>query len=173
MLKQMTVMFCPLNLVGCINAAIGMGEVLRDAGHRVVFAVNNDWNGKLIIHGFEEEIIGEKNSQTDNKGSAERNVNDLSYLLDPMSRIEKLKKTNTDFVRVLSKEIFDSNHFLEEIVNRVKPDVILIDNVFWIPSLMGSGIPWVLVNSCNPLIFDWFMNDEKLPPSGLGMASTL
>ncbi len=75
----MTVMFTPLNLVGPMNSAIGMAEVLKDSGHRIVFAVKSDWSGKLKKYGFEEEIIG-TNSQFDSKGSQERNATQYSKL---------------------------------------------------------------------------------------------
>ena len=164
----MTVMFCPINMVGPINASIGMGEVLRDSGYKVVFAVKNDWIGKLKIHGFEEEIIGKKDG-FEKKGSAERNATDFGYLFGPESRIEKMKLINTTLIETEIKMIKDDEQYLEEIVKRVKPDIILIDNVFWIPSLMGSDIPWVLVMTCNPLTFGYAMDEEKLPPSGLGI----
>ena len=168
MSTKITVMFYPMNMVGPINAAIGMAEILRDSGHRVVFAVKNDWSSKLEHLGFDKEIIGEKD-KFESKGSAERNATDFRYLFESTSRLEKMKIMNTSLVDLESEAIRTDEPFLEEIVKRVRPDVILIDNVFWIPSLMGSGIPWVLVMTCNPLAFEYAIPDEMVPPPGLGI----
>lgn len=169
MSRQLTVMFCPINFVGPMNASIGMAEVVRDSGHRIVFAIKSEWTGKLKIHGFEEEIIG-NNEDSDGKGSAEKNATEFKVLFGPKSRVEKLKDLNKTVVDIQMKDIEKDEPFLEEIVKRVKPDVILVDNVFYIPSLMASGIPWVWVMSCNPLTFQYGLDDEKLPPKLLGIS---
>ena len=171
MSRQLTVMFAPMNMVGPINASIGMAEVLTASGHRVVFAVKSDWKGRLKALGYEEEIIGAEDQFT-GKGSVDRTVNKFETILGTKSRIEKKKLLNIDFVEKTSKEVIEDDPLLEQIVQRVKPDVILIDHNFWFPSLMGAGIPWVLVMTCNPLAFDYVF-DTKLPPSGLGIVQWL
>ena len=167
MSRPLTVMFAPINMVGPINESIGMAEVLTAAGHRVVFAVKSDWKGKLTALGYEEEIIGDEDEFT-GKGSIERNVQDIEFMMGSGSRLEKRKNLNKIYIEHATKELIEEHPLMEEIVQRVKPDVILIDHVFWFPSLMGSGIPWVLVMTCNPLAFD-FAFDTKLPPSCLGI----
>ncbi|CAG2107256.1 unnamed protein product [Medioppia subpectinata] len=162
------VLFSPINLVGPINASIGIGEVLRDFGHRVVFAVRSDWRGKLNVHGFEEEIIGSSDG-TASDGSAKQKVEEIKDIFGSQTRLDKM----IDICKILLKdevqEVKDNEPFLQEIVERVKPDVILTDHILVIPSLMCSSIPWVLIMSCNPLSFQCGIDEPKLPPQGLGL----
>jgi UDP:flavonoid glycosyltransferase YjiC (YdhE family) len=55
--ERLTILFAPLDAVGHVNACIGIAEVLRDRGHRIVFAISDNWRQKLKIYGFEEELI--------------------------------------------------------------------------------------------------------------------
>ena len=167
MSRPLTVMFAPINMVGPINASIGMAEVLTAAGHRVVFAVKSEWKGKLTALGYEEEIIGGENEST-GKGPIECFVEEIESSMGSGNKLEKRKNLIKLYIEHATKELIEEDPLMEEIVQRVKPDVILIDNEFWFPSLMGSGIPWVLVMTCNPLTFDCVF-DTKLPPSYLGI----
>ncbi|CAM5616057.1 MGT family glycosyltransferase OS=Streptomyces griseomycini OX=66895 GN=FHS37_003758 PE=3 SV=1 [Streptomyces griseomycini] len=49
---------------------------------------------------------------------------------------------------------------LKEIVDRVRPDVIVEDNVVCFPALTTAGVPFVRIVSCNPLE----MKGEGVPP---------
>ena len=171
----MKVMFCPINYVGPINAAIGMGEVVRDVGHKVIFAIKSDWIGKLKIHGFEEGIIGpinETKENTSDSGSAQTNAEDSSFLLGPETNLEKMKLFNKEFSKISVKKAHSDEPYLEEIIKRVKPDVIVADEYYWKPSIMDLGIPWVWVMTSNPLTFEIGINEEILPPMCLGMKSS-
>ena len=58
---------------------------------------------------------------------------------------------------------------MRDIVDRIKPNAILIDAFLWMPSLMDCGIPWVWTISCNPLFRDYAVEDENIPPSASGL----
>ncbi len=45
--KSLTILFAPLDGWGHINACIGLAEVLLNRGHRVVFAIDISFKGKL------------------------------------------------------------------------------------------------------------------------------
>jgi len=59
-----------------------------------------------------------------------------------------------------------SHEELTAIVDRVRPDVIVIDHYVSQPSLINAGIPWVKLVSANPLIE---MDDERTPPGRSGI----
>src|SRR5207244_3585910 len=42
---------------GPTNNCIGIGDVLRRRGHRVVFAAEASWKGRLSALGFAEELV--------------------------------------------------------------------------------------------------------------------
>ncbi len=70
-----------------------------------------------------------------------------------------------NFLEMMLNRSKTSDPILKEIVERIKPNIIVIDGFVWLPSLMNSGIPSVWSMSCNPLVFDYGMDDERLPPS--------
>src|SRR5204862_657671 len=57
------------------------------------------------------------------------------------------------------------NERLTEIIEGLRPDVVVEDNVVAFPALPASGRPWVRIVSCNPLE----LKDPDLPPTFSGL----
>ncbi len=170
MSEKLTILFAPMEFVGVVNSCIGIAEVLRDSGHRIVFAISDKWKGKLNIYGFEEEIIELEKSETVEdpaKSSAELVSN--SGLFGSIPPIEKIKSLHTTGMRDIIEQNKTLDPIMKAIVDRIKPDIIMIEHFVSIPSLMSSDIPWVWIVTCNPLYIDYGMNDQTLPPSCLGL----
>ena len=55
--QPLTILFMPESAYGPTNNCIGIGDVLRRRGHRVVFAAEASWNGRLEPLGFEEDLV--------------------------------------------------------------------------------------------------------------------
>src|SRR6266567_5850640 len=55
--RQLTVLFMPESAYGPTNNCVGIGDVLRRRGHRVVFAAEASWRGRLAPLGFEEDLV--------------------------------------------------------------------------------------------------------------------
>ena len=55
--EQITVLFMPESAYGPTNQCVGIGKVLLDRGHRVVFAAERSWEGKLAPLGFIEALV--------------------------------------------------------------------------------------------------------------------
>jgi hypothetical protein len=55
--EPLTVMFMPESAYGPTNQCIGLGKVLLDRGHRVVFAAEASWAGRLEPFGFVEALV--------------------------------------------------------------------------------------------------------------------
>src|SRR5215467_9221472 len=53
----LTVLFMPESAYGPTNNCVGIGDVLRRRGHRVVFAAEASWRGKLAPLGFTEDLV--------------------------------------------------------------------------------------------------------------------
>src|SRR3954454_11281600 len=53
-MSQSTVVFFPEGAFGPTNNCVGIGQVLRERGHRVVFIVEESFAGNLEAKGFEE-----------------------------------------------------------------------------------------------------------------------
>jgi UDP:flavonoid glycosyltransferase YjiC (YdhE family) len=166
--QKLTILFAPIDAVGHVNACIGIAEVLKERGHKIVFAISDMWSGKLTKYGFEEEItLFKENKTTEDPAKYWADFVKKTGFFGSIPPIEKITNMS-GFVEVIN-EIKNSNSRMKEIVDRVKPDVILIDGFIYMPSLMNSGIPWVWSMSCNPLAIDYAIDDERIPPSCLGL----
>ena len=56
-MAQRTIVFFPEGAFGPTNNCVGIGEVLRERGHRVVFVVEESFAGTLSERGFEERLM--------------------------------------------------------------------------------------------------------------------
>jgi hypothetical protein len=167
--ERLTILFAPVDAVGHVNACIGIAQVLRDRGHRIVFAISDNWREKLKIYGFEEELI-ELSKKVTVEDPAKFWAEFLlkAGMFGPSSPLEKIKSIAGNGFKEMIDRYKASDPILKEIVCRIKPDIILIDGFRWMPSLMNSGIPWVWSISCNPLVIDHAIDDKRLPPSTSG-----
>ena len=52
-----TVVFFPEGAYGPTNNCVGIGQVLRERGHRVVFVIEESFAGTLEAQGFEERLM--------------------------------------------------------------------------------------------------------------------
>jgi MGT family glycosyltransferase len=165
-----TILFFPEGAFGPTNNCVGIGAVLRERGHRVVFVIEESFAGTLEEKGFEERLM---------------------RLAPPPEREEEPGQFWKDFIRDTAPVFRKSTHEqlgefiaptwqalvdgaryvderLAEIFAEVAPDAIVEDNVCAFPAIAASERPWVRIVSCNPLE----LKDPDLPPpfSGLPLA---
>jgi MGT family glycosyltransferase len=163
---RLTIVFMPESAYGPTNNCIGIGKVLERRGHRVVFAAEASWNGKLEPLGFEEDLV-------DLAPPAEGEQDAGQYWIDfvtetaPEFRKPTIEQLAT-FIEPVWASLIDGARYcqpqLEAILDRARPDVIVEDNVNAFPALLTNGAPWVRIMSCNPLE----MKDPDLPPTFSG-----
>ncbi|MET0449407.1 MAG: hypothetical protein ABW004_13415 [Aeromicrobium sp.] len=55
--RTLTILFLPESAYGPTNQCIGLGDLLLRRGHRVVFASESSWAGRLSPLGFEERLV--------------------------------------------------------------------------------------------------------------------
>jgi UDP:flavonoid glycosyltransferase YjiC (YdhE family) len=55
--SPLTIVFMPESAYGPTNNCIGIGKILERRGHRVVFAAEASWKGRLEPLGFEEDLV--------------------------------------------------------------------------------------------------------------------
>jgi len=163
---RLTIVFMPESAYGPTNNCIGIGKVLERRGHRVVFAAEASWKGKLEPLGFEEDLV-------DLAPPAEGEQDAGQYWIDfvtetaPEFRKPTIEQLAT-FIEPVWASLIDGARYcqpqLEAILERARPDVIVEDNVNAFPALLTQGAPWVRIMSCNPLE----MKDPDLPPTFSG-----
>jgi spore coat polysaccharide biosynthesis predicted glycosyltransferase SpsG len=162
MSNKLTILFAPLDGYGHVNACTGVAEALRDRGHKIVFAIDKSWKGKLLNYGFEEELYCDP-SREENEKAGEFWVNFFikAEKVLPLPPIEHFKGFGTESTELFINQALDNDSKMKEIIDRIKPDVIVVDSYVTTPSILKSGIPWVLLVSANPLVG---IQDERTPP---------
>ncbi len=147
-----TIVFFPEGAYGPTNNCVGIGDVLRRRGHRVVFIVEESFAGSLEARGFEERLmrLGPPPAEPEVPGQFW-----IDFIRDtaPVFRKSTLEQIS-EFIQPTWQALIDGavylNPRLEEIIGELEPDAIVEDNVVSFPAVMASGRPWVRIVSCNP-----------------------
>jgi len=163
---RLTFLFMPESAYGPTNNCIGIGAHLARRGHRVVFAAEASWQGRLEPLGFEEDLV-DLAPPADGAQDAGQFWTDFVTETAPEFRKPTIEQLET-FIRPVWASLIDGARYcqprLEEILDRTTPDVIVEDNVSAFPALLTHGAPWVRIMSCNPLE----MKAPDLPPTFSG-----
>ena len=166
MSAERTIVFFPEGAFGPTNNCVGIGQVLRARGHRVVFIVEESFAGTLEAKGFEERLmrLGPKPDVEELPGQFW-----IDFIRDtaPVFRkptIEQLGEFMAPTWRALVDGAMYVHPRLTEIVEELAADVVVEDNVVGFPALAAAGRPWVRIVSCNPAE----LKDPAVPPFSSG-----
>ena len=157
-----TIVFFPEGAFGPTNNCVGIGEVLRERGHRVLFVVEESFAGNLGAQGFEERLmrLGPAPEVEEEPGQFWK---DFIRETAPVFRKPTIDQL-AEFIEPTWRALCDGSRYvddrLREIFEELEPDVIVEDNVVAFPAILDAGRPWVRIVSCNPLE----LKDEALPP---------
>jgi len=166
MTDPLTIVFMPESAYGPTNNCIGIGKILEHRGHRVVFAAEASWRGRLEPLGFEEDLV-DLAPPAEGDQDAGQFWTDFITETAPEFRKPTIEQLDT-FIKPVWASLIDGAKYCEpqlrEILARAQPDVIVEDNVSGFPALLTHGAPWVRIMSCNPLE----MKDPDLPPTFSG-----
>jgi UDP:flavonoid glycosyltransferase YjiC (YdhE family) len=148
-----TIVFFPEGAYGPTNNCVGIGQVLRGRGHRVVFIVEESFAGTLEAKGFEERLmrLGPQPAEPEVPGQFW-----IDFIRDtaPVFRKSTIEQLG-EFIAPTWQALIDGSKYvnprLTEIFDEIDPDVIVEDNVVGFPAISASGRPWVRIVSCNPM----------------------
>ena len=157
-----TIVFFPESAYGPTNNCVGIGQVLRRRGHRVVFVIEESFAGALEEKGFEERLMRlQPPAETEEEPG--QFWKDFIRDTGPVFRRPTIEQLE-GFIQPTWQALVDgSKHVddrLAEIFDEVCPDVIVEDNVVGFPAVVTADCPWVRIVSCNPLE----LPDPELPP---------
>ena len=165
-MRELTILFMPESAYGPTNNCIGIGDRLRRRGHRVVFAAEASWRGRLAPLGFEEDLV-DLTAPSGDEVDAGQFWKDFVRDTAPEFRKPTVEQLET-WIKPVWEELTGGARYSHEqltgIVERVRPDVIVEDNVVEFPALRTAGVPFVRIVSCNPLE----LSDPGLPPAFSG-----
>ncbi len=165
-----TIVFFPEGAFGPTNNCIGIGEVLRRRGHRVVFVIEESFAGTLEEKGFEERLmrLSPPPEQEEEPGQFWKDFIRDTAPVFRRTTFEQLE----EFMAPTWQALLDGARYVDdrlvEIFDELEPAAIVEDNVCAFPAIPASARPWVRIVSCNPLE----LRDPELPPpySGLPLA---
>ncbi|MGE5857174.1 MAG: glycosyltransferase [Solirubrobacterales bacterium] len=162
-----TVVFFPEGAFGPTNNCIGIGDVLRRAGHRVIFVIEESFAGTLEEKGFEERLmrLAPPPEVEEEPGQFWK---DFIRETAPVFRKSTFDQLG-EFIAPTWEALLDGARYVDErlveIFEELEPDAIVEDNVCAFPAIPASGRPWVRIVSCNPLE----LKDAELPPPFAGL----
>src|SRR5262249_43592737 len=135
-----TVVFFPEGAFGPTNNCVGIGEQLRDRGHRVVFIVEESFAGTLEARGFEERLMGlgprpEGDEARGKSGKASIRAT------APVFRKPTIEQLG-EFIQPTWQALLDGSRYVQprliEIFGELRPDVIVEDNVPGFPAVVTA-----------------------------------
>ncbi|TRW79685.1 glycosyl transferase [Mycolicibacterium sp. 018/SC-01/001] len=151
----LTIMFWPESAYGPTNQCIGLASILRDRGHRIIFAAESSWAGKIAPFGFVEELVDLAEPAPD---AADEDAGAFwtQFIAEtaPEFRKPTIEQLST-FIQPTYQALIDGARYCEprlrDIIAAHRPDVIVEDNVVLFPALVTAGVPFVRIVSCSPL----------------------
>jgi MGT family glycosyltransferase len=164
-----TIVFFPEGAFGPTNNCVGIGDVLRRRGHRVLFIVEESFAGTLEAQGFEERTM-RLTPPPETEEAPGQFWKDFIRDTAPVFRRSTTEQLG-EFIAPTFQALIDGSKYVDarltEILGELEPDLVVEDNVVTFPALFESGVPWARIDSCNPLE----IKDPDLPPVFSGLPS--
>jgi UDP:flavonoid glycosyltransferase YjiC (YdhE family) len=161
-----TIIFFPEGAFGPTNNCVGIGRILRERGHRVVFIVEESFTGTLEAKGFEERVMRLNPPPTEPEVPGQFWI-DFIRDTAPVFRKPTIEQLG-EFIAPTWQALIDGAKYVDprltEIFDELAPDVIVEDNVAAFPAISASRRPWVRIVSCNPME----MKDPEIAPFSSG-----
>ena len=167
MSEQKVIAFFPEGAFGPALNSVGIAQACRAMGHRCVFLTDPGFSGVFSNYGFEERIVNL--SEPMEPEEMARYWSDFinghipNFNKSPYEQID-------NYVKECWEAIVDTSKWAEKelpaVLNDLRPDIILIDNVVLFPATKQFGVPWVRIISCS----ENEIPDPGIPPhlSGCG-----
>lgn len=173
-----------MSAAGHMNSVIGLAQALQERGHQIYFAVEPAFAGQLAKFGFEEIVLqlsppGRDNQPKENDQALNQMAENpikffalqlkASGILSNKTPLEKQQGDNPDKMKHMFEGMLQgciaSEPQIKEAIERIQPDLILLDHFFGSPAIITGKVPWLSVLSGNPLML---YASDKLPPFGSG-----
>jgi MGT family glycosyltransferase len=165
-----TIVFFPEGAFGPTNNCVGIGDVLRRRGHRVVFIVEESFAGALEQKGFEERLM-RLTPPPESEEAPGQFWKDFIRDTAPVFR-KSTQEQLAEFIAPTFQALVDGARYVDdrllEILGELDPDLVVEDNVVTFPALLAGGRRWARIVSCNPTE----VKDASVPPPFSGLPST-
>src|SRR6476619_708861 len=152
-MRPKTIVFFPEGAFGPTTHCVGIGAVLRERGHRVVFVIEESFAGTLEDKGFEERLM-RLAPPPEHEEEPGQFWKDFIRDTAPVFRKSTFDQLS-EFIAPTWQALIDGARYVDdrlvEIFDELAPDAIVEDNVCAFPAIPAGDRPWVRIVSCNPL----------------------
>ena len=148
-----TYLFMPESAYGPTNNCVGIAHRLAAHGHRIVFAAERSWEGRLAPLGFEERLVDLSPAAPEPQSAGQFWKDYVAAIVPQFAR--PTDEQLTTVIRPIWEELIAGARYVEprlrDVIDDVHPDVVVEDNVVGFPALVTADAPFVRIVSCNPL----------------------
>lgn len=163
MAASKTIALFPEASFGAALNCVGIAQELRRLGARPVFICHPGFTGVFSEYGFPEYQLADDASgtPTDWNDFIERHQD--AFRQTPFDQLESYVGPTWDAIVDTAIRVEEP---LRQLLARLKPDAIVLDNVVMFPAIANAGVPWIRVVSCA----ETEVPDRSVPPylSGCG-----
>ena len=156
-----TIVLFPEAAFGPALNCVGIAQRLRSLGHNPVFVCDKGFKGVFEKYGFEEHLVDMSGGLSD----AEIAKFWANFIAEkqPHFRLSPIEQLPT-YVIPVWEAVVDSAIIAEDGLHahlqRLKPDLVAVDNVILFPAIKKAGCPWVRIISCS----ENEIPDPDIPP---------
>lgn len=162
-----TIALFPEASFGAALNCVGIAQALRAKGARPVFICHAGFSGVFADYGFQEyqlptdEPLSDSERQSYWQAFVRRHL--PHFRLSPVDQLETYVAPTW---QAIVDTAVNAEAPLRQLLARLKPDAVVLDNVIMFPAISAAGCPWVRVVSCA----ETELPDANVPPylSGLG-----
>ena len=166
-MEQKTFALFPEAAFGPALNSVGIAQALTAMGHKVVFLSDPGFVEVYEGYGFEAHPVALSEPMPPEQMAKfwEDFINGHipNFRKEPIDQID-------NYVKECWEAIVDSAKWAQKdlpgVLDKIKPDVIAVDNVILFPAIKQYGVPWVRIISCS----ENEIEDPAIPPHLSGMA---
>lgn len=167
--KEKLIALFPEASFGAALNCIGIAQALREQGARPVFICHEHFQGLFAEYGFAEYplLLDSPLSAEEHQHYWERFIERNIPYFDqtPLEQIDSYIAPAWD---AIIDTAIEAEKQLQQLLARLKPDAIVLDNVVMFPAIAKAGCPWVRVISCA----ETELPDPAVPPYLSGASAT-
>jgi MGT family glycosyltransferase len=164
-----TIAFFPEAAYGPALNSVGIAQACEALGHRAVFLTDPGMAGVYAGYGFEEHLV----NMSEPMPPEEMALYWQNFINGHIPNFNKTPYEQIDtYVKDCWTAIVDTAVWAQKelpgVLDRVRPDLVCVDNVILFPAIKQYGKPWVRIISCS----ENEIPDPDIPPhlSGCGEA---
>ncbi len=160
-MSQKTIAFFPEAAYGPALNSVGIAQACAELGHRAVFLTAPDMAGTYSKYGFEEHLvpmappIPEEEAARYWQDFVDKHIPNFNK-----SPYEQLDNYVKECWEAIVETAVWAQKSLPEVLEKVQPDLICVDNVILFPAIKQFDCPWVRIISCS----ENEIPDPAIPP---------